>query len=436
MKSFLIGIGASVLLYSLIVFQISAFGDLYFLLWIYTLPPLLLFFLIADPLELVGAGVGILIFPRFFFPRTGLLIPLLLSLGWLFLKKRKDLPLSPKKAAGFFFLLAAVFLTFRGFFPFQNAERYKSSAQSHLIGEFSTPYHKALVFLTPSSDILPKKGASPDLEKLLATLGEGHEASWISVYANGINQTLAPWTGKTDFFYHAFVQPGLVLAEKRERILILGGKTDLAAKEALKWPEIKEVWNVDSDGAWRVKALEIPEMRLHLGALYEDLRLRPLIADPIFWISQQAEKFDAIFIEDPEPRRFPLARGFALNFFENLKKNLNSGGTVTISLGTFDEPDYWCVARTALAAGFTVLPHHSLDPNGFEGTLILSRGPVDLTGYEERLEATKWIQPELLLVGQALEYYRQPGVIESRTAPYAVHTLNRPACLPYLLSSN
>lgn len=207
-------------------------------------------------------------------------------------------------------------------------------------------------------------------------------------------------------------------------------------KEVVKHSDVKTIWNVDIDGKWLHLNRENPELRAHLRGALDDPRVQTVIADPIIWLRHQTQAFDVILVEDPEPRRFPLARGFSLSFFRDLKRRLAPGGTVTLSLGSFDEPDYWCVARTAREAGLIVNPSHSLDLNGYEGTLILSHDGLDFDTYDERVPQFSFVKPGLLLAASALQYYQQDEVVVARSQPFPLHTFQRPACLPYLLPSH
>lgn len=181
------------------------------------------------------------------------------------------------------------------------------------------------------------------------------------IYGNG--DVMFGTTEDDEIYAEALVHVPMAVAEKRERILIIGGGGGITTREALKYPEVKEITTVDMDEMMIDfgKYLE-PLVRFNKGALHHP-NVKIVIEDGRAFVENHPEeKWDVILVDIPEPTGDcpSLNKLFSREFFKLLKGRLEPGGAINISCPSLAWlPQYlWTVKGTLLAAGFHVLPYH------------------------------------------------------------------------------
>ncbi|MET3699731.1 spermine/spermidine synthase [Bacillus oleivorans] len=180
------------------------------------------------------------------------------------------------------------------------------------------------------------------------------------IYSNG--DVMFGTTEDDEIYAEALIHVPMAAAGKRESILIIGGGGGITTREALKYPEVNKITTVDIDEIMMDfgKNLE-PLVKFNKGSLNHP-KVKTVIEDGRKFVEENHEKWDAIFIDIPEPSgECPeLSRLFSLEFFKLLKERLEPDGVVNISCPSLAYiPDYlWSVHATLTAAGFHVLPYH------------------------------------------------------------------------------
>ncbi|MGG0412013.1 spermidine synthase [Peribacillus simplex] len=180
------------------------------------------------------------------------------------------------------------------------------------------------------------------------------------IYANGCEMFAT--TDDENMYAEALIHLPLAAASKREHVLIIGGGGGITAKEVLKYSELKEITVVDIDSIMFDfgKKLE-PLVNFNEGSLNHS-KVKTVIGDGRTFIEENPLKWDAIFIDIPEPSKdFPeLSRLFSLEFFRLLKERLEPGGVINVSCPSLLwVPKYlWSIQATLKAAGFHVSPYH------------------------------------------------------------------------------
>jgi spermidine synthase len=180
------------------------------------------------------------------------------------------------------------------------------------------------------------------------------------IYANG--DVMFGTTEDDDIYAEAFIHFPMAAAVKQENILIIGGGGGITTREVLKYPEVKEITVVDIDSIMMDfgKNLE-PLVKFNQGALNHP-KVRTVIEDGRKFIEDNHGKWDAIFVDIPEPSEEcpELSRLFSREFFGLLKERLEPGGVVNISCPSLAKiPDYlWSVQATLEAADFHVFQYH------------------------------------------------------------------------------
>jgi spermidine synthase len=162
-----------------------------------------------------------------------------------------------------------------------------------------------------------------------------------------------------EYRYHeALVHP--VLAGPRERVLVLGGGDGLALREVLRYPDVREVVEVELDPA----VLRLAEHDARLTGLNRhslaDPRVRVVAADAYAWLRDTEERFDAVIVDMPDPDATATAKLYSQEFYLLARRALAPGGRLVVQAGSpyFAPRTYDCILNTIRAAGLGVTPYH------------------------------------------------------------------------------
>ncbi len=131
-----------------------------------------------------------------------------------------------------------------------------------------------------------------------------------------------------EFIYHeALVHPALTIHKSPKRVLICGGGEGATAREALKHPDISEVFIVDLDR----EVVELSKQYLkewHKGA-YDDRRVKLFYEDARGFIERYDNFFDVMILDLPEPfEGGPALLLYTKEFYRKAYKCLNKDGVM------------------------------------------------------------------------------------------------------------
>jgi spermidine synthase len=191
-----------------------------------------------------------------------------------------------------------------------------------------------------------------------------------SLYLNGNLQ----FASVDEYRYHeSLVHPAMVRAGKVERVLVLGGGDGLAAREILKYPEVRSLTLVDLDPAMTGLATnygELAELNAHALA---DPRMRVINNDAMKFLGEGSDTWDVIVVDFPDPNNFALGKLYTTGFYKLLKRRLAPDGVAIIQSTSplFARRSFWCIDTTLKAAGFWTQPYHALVPSFGEWGYVL-----------------------------------------------------------------
>lgn len=208
-----------------------------------------------------------------------------------------------------------------------------------------------------------------------------------------------------EYRYHeALVHPAMALAERRERVLILGGGDGLAARQVLLWDDVREIDLVDLDPA----VTDLFRDRDALSALSDhalrDSRVTVHNVDAMQWLEQGGAPYDVILADLPDPSEPVLAKLYSKVFYGLVGRRLSAGGAfVTQATSPFrSRAAFWCIAETIAAADagagpaarpFQVRPYHTYVPTfGTWGFVLAAPRALDVTAVELPF-ATRYLTP-------------------------------------------
>jgi spermidine synthase len=125
-----------------------------------------------------------------------------------------------------------------------------------------------------------------------------------------------------EYVYHeCLVHPAMVRADKREKVLILGGGEGAALREVLRYKSVKEVVMVDIDEEL-VRLCEKYLSVWHKGA-FHDKRVRLIFDDAIKFVEHTDEIFDVAIMDITDPLEGgPAALMYTKEFFQAVKRKL------------------------------------------------------------------------------------------------------------------
>ena len=290
------------------------------------------------------------------------------------------------------------------------------------------------------------------------------------------------FSSRDEHIYHEMlVHPALTLAEKNERVLILGGGDGLALREVLKQPTVREVTLVDIDPEMIELARSHPTLSELNARAFEDARVEASYLDlvapsgieaPVYEYSgvvkdglspgiEEAARVsvytvdadrlvdllpggqDVVLIDLPDPNSVELTKLYSLEFYLKLRRLLSDGAMLAIQATSpyHAKESFLCIRRTLEAAGYTTLPYHDDVPSFGDWGWILAweKGPEsrDVAAAIARLEGfglpaddLRYLTPERFRASLVFG----KGGLESTSRE--VNRLMRPVLLQFYLSES
>lgn len=174
------------------------------------------------------------------------------------------------------------------------------------------------------------------------------------------------FSSNDEYRYHeALVHIPMMYAKNHDRVLILGGGDGLAAREVLKYEEVKEIVLVDIDKKMTDLCTENEQItRLNNNSLKNE-KLKIINEDGYIFVQQNDEKFDVIIIDFPDPNNESLNKLYTNVFYNYIKANLAECGVMVCqSTSPYYAPkSFWCINKTIKSQFNTVIPYHLQVPS-------------------------------------------------------------------------
>ena len=191
------------------------------------------------------------------------------------------------------------------------------------------------------------------------------------LYINGNLQ----FSSRDEARYHeALVLPAMQMVSDASRILILGGGDGLAAREVLKYPQVKHVTLVDLDPDMTATFKTSAALSaLNQGSLSHP-KMHVVNDDAAKWLEGSSEKFDVIIIDLPDPSNFSLGKLYSVPMYRLVARHLQPQGKIVVqSTSPYFAPNaYWSVVATLEAAGLSTAPYHVYVPSFGEWGFVLA----------------------------------------------------------------
>jgi len=211
-----------------------------------------------------------------------------------------------------------------------------------------------------------------DYQRIVVTRGGGGH----QLLLNGNLQ----FNSVDEYRYHeALVHPALFAAQRKQRVLVLGGGDGLAVREILKHAEVEQVTLVELDPGMIRLARESELLRTLNGDALSDPRVQVVERDALVWLdrelSEQSPRFDVAIVDFPDPNNFSLGKLYTTFFYALLQKALHDESIVAVQSTSplFARKSFWCVVESMRSAGLFALPYHALVPSFGEWGYVLAK---------------------------------------------------------------
>ncbi|MEU8618072.1 spermidine synthase [Streptomyces sp. NPDC048623] len=169
--------------------------------------------------------------------------------------------------------------------------------------------------------------------------------------------------GRDEYRYHeALVHPAM--NGPHARVLILGGGDGLAAREVLRYADVREVTVVELDPGVADLARSDPDLAALNGQAFRDPRVTVAYGDAFTWLRSERpaqERYDVVISDLPDPGITAGAKLYSQEFYGLAARALADGGRLVVHAGSASARPrtYWTVDATLRAAGYTTRPYGS-----------------------------------------------------------------------------
>ncbi|MER7517163.1 spermidine synthase [Streptomyces sp. NPDC126499] len=167
--------------------------------------------------------------------------------------------------------------------------------------------------------------------------------------------------GQDEYRYHeALVHPAM--NGRHARVLILGGGDGLAAREVLRYPDVRAVTVVELDPGVVRLARTDPGLAALNGYAFRDPRVTVAYGDAFRWLRRSRpvqERYDVVISDLPDPGITAGAKLYSEEFYGLAAGALADGGRLVVHAGSAAARPhtYWTVDATLRAAGFATRPY-------------------------------------------------------------------------------
>lgn len=182
----------------------------------------------------------------------------------------------------------------------------------------------------------------------------GSGRSSLDLYLDGKLRVSA----RDEYRYHeALVHPAM--NGPHARVLILGGGDGLAAREVLRYPDVRDVTVVELDRGVTRLARTDPALSELNDHAFRDPRLTAVTADAFNWLRAALGGYDVVISDLPDPGISTSTKLYSAEFYGLVAQALAPGGRVVVHGGpSVSRPrTFWTVEASMRAAGLRTCPY-------------------------------------------------------------------------------
>lgn len=240
-------------------------------------------------------------------------------------------------------------------------------------------------------------------------------------------------------YYEPMVHAVFKVADQSREVLVLGGENGCLLREVIKYKEVSSVDVVSYDSILSNLGMDHPYFTEMNQQAYANGNIHMINQDLLEYISQTRKKYDAIFIDLPDPRSIESNQYYTFEFYELIKKLMEKDGVMITQAGSpyFATEAFLSIGRTIEAAGFYTKPiHNQILTLGEWGWYICSLDQssgemgTKLTMQKEVGVDTKWFNNE---AAQLIAAFGKP---QSDTTHIGINSIENPLVYQYYLKGN
>jgi len=240
-------------------------------------------------------------------------------------------------------------------------------------------------------------------------------------------------------FYEPMAHSTFHVSENIGEVLVIGGENGCLIREILKYDDLSIIDVVSYDTLLRKLGQENPfftEMNQHS---LDDQNVNLIDADLLDYVSNTDRKYDAVFIDLPDPRSIETNQYYTKEFYSIIREILKYQGIMMTQAGSpyFATEAYYSIGKTIEQCGFEVLPiHNQILTLGEWGWYVcstyLSEAELKnkITNMDNVPVETEWWDPG------AAKLVTSFGKTYSDTLNVGINTLDDPLVYQFYLKGN
>ena len=183
------------------------------------------------------------------------------------------------------------------------------------------------------------------------------------------------FSSRDEYRYHeALIHPGLSAVPAPRRVLVLGGGDGLALREILKYPQVESITLVDLDPEMTRLFTTHPMLTGLNQKSFQNSRVHIINADAFPWVDSNADSFDFIVVDFPDPTNYSLGKLYTTAFYKAAARHLSAQGLMVVQSTSpmFARDSYWCIVETLKQAGLKTYPYHVYVPSFGEWGFVIA----------------------------------------------------------------
>jgi spermidine synthase len=235
------------------------------------------------------------------------------------------------------------------------------------------------------------------------------------------------FSSRDEYRYHeALIHPALQAVAHAQHVLVLGGGDGLAVREILKYPQINHVTLVDLDPRMTQLFMQNPQLTALNHHSLTSPKVTVINDDALRWLSTNAQSYDFIVVDFPDPTSFALGKLYSQTFYRLIAQHLSQHGLAVIQSTSplYARKSFWSIVHTIQSVGLITTPYHALIPSfGEWGYIIASHVPYSLPTHFDVVD--------LRFVNAALMPVLFQFPLDMAEVPADVNRLNTQALVNY-----
>lgn len=237
-------------------------------------------------------------------------------------------------------------------------------------------------------------------------------------------------------YYEPMTHAVFKIAKNINDILVIGGENGCLIREALKHEDVNSIEVVSYDTILLSLGMANQYYIEMNKKAFASKKVKIIQEDLLQFITDTNKKYDAIFIDLPDPRSLETNQYYTIEFYELIKNLLAEQGVMITQAGSpyFATEAYFTIGATIQEAGFNVLPiHNQILTLGEWGWYICSIDQQsshmkDRLLVSKKLDIeTRWFNHEAALLISAF------GKTNADTFQTQVNSLDNPVVYQYYL---